>query len=410
MGWTGAAIPEEYGGAGPGHLELCVLAEELGRALAPVPFSSSVYLAGRGDHAGGSEAQKKAWLPKLAAGEVIGTLALAEGPGQGRRPQAAHDLPQRHAERREAAGARRRHRRRRHRRRRRASAAPRSPRRPRRRRASRARAVETLDPTRSHARLVFNGAPAEPLGAAGDGEAPAAARAGPRRRAVGLRAGRRRRSAASRWRATMRSSATPSAGRSARSRRSSTSWPTSTSRPSWRAPTPITAPGRSTRNAPELPLAAAAARIAATEAFLLAAKENIQTHGGIGFTWEFDCHLYYRRAKLLAPGARRSRVWKDRLVSQLETRQRAAVSGGDRMDFNDTPEEAAFRAGARAFLDKNAKRREPGAGMRLSRRQRGPRVRAARPRPGRPRRPTPATPASPGRRSGAGAAARRSSR
>ena len=38
MGWTGAAVPEAYGGAGLGHLGLCVLAEELGAALAPVPF------------------------------------------------------------------------------------------------------------------------------------------------------------------------------------------------------------------------------------------------------------------------------------------------------------------------------------------------------------------------------------
>ena len=44
MGWTGIRIPEEYEGLGLGHLELCVVAEELGRALAPVPFSSSVYL------------------------------------------------------------------------------------------------------------------------------------------------------------------------------------------------------------------------------------------------------------------------------------------------------------------------------------------------------------------------------
>ena len=47
-------------------------------------------------------------------------------------------------------------------------------------------------------------------------------------------------------------------------------------------------------------MAAAAARVSASEAFFLAAKENIQTHGGMGFTWEFDCHMYYRRAKLLA--------------------------------------------------------------------------------------------------------------
>ena len=45
--WVGSAtaIPEEYGGAGFGHLELAVIAEELGRALAPIPFSSSIYLA-----------------------------------------------------------------------------------------------------------------------------------------------------------------------------------------------------------------------------------------------------------------------------------------------------------------------------------------------------------------------------
>src|SRR5262249_62190594 len=54
------------------------------------------------------------------------------------------------------------------------------------------------------------------------------------------------------------------------------------------------------RNAHALPVAAAVARVSANEAFFLAAKENIQVHGGMGYTWEFDCHLYYRRAKLLA--------------------------------------------------------------------------------------------------------------
>jgi acyl-CoA dehydrogenase len=44
LGWTGIRIPEQYDGLGLGHLELCVIAEELGRYLAPVPFSSSVYL------------------------------------------------------------------------------------------------------------------------------------------------------------------------------------------------------------------------------------------------------------------------------------------------------------------------------------------------------------------------------
>src|SRR3954463_13647643 len=81
MGWTGAAIPEEYGGVGLGRLAICVLAEELGRAVAPVPFSSSVYLATEAILLFGSDAQKDEWLPRLAAGEAIGTFAMAERAG-----------------------------------------------------------------------------------------------------------------------------------------------------------------------------------------------------------------------------------------------------------------------------------------------------------------------------------------
>ena len=82
MGWLGAAIPEQYGGAGLGYEGLCVLAEELGRALAPVPFAPSAYLATEAILAAGSEAQKRNMLPELADGSTIGTFALAEGPGQ----------------------------------------------------------------------------------------------------------------------------------------------------------------------------------------------------------------------------------------------------------------------------------------------------------------------------------------
>jgi acyl-CoA dehydrogenase len=81
MGWPGAAVPEEYGGVGLGRLAVCVLAEEIGRAVAPVPFSSSVYLATEAIMLFGSEQQKRTWLPKLASGESIGTFALAERPG-----------------------------------------------------------------------------------------------------------------------------------------------------------------------------------------------------------------------------------------------------------------------------------------------------------------------------------------
>ena len=75
--------------------------------------------------------------------------------------------------------------------------------------------------------------------------------------------------------------------------------------------------------APELPEAAAGARVSACEAAWFASKENIQTHGGMGFTWELDCHLYYKRAKLLALSIGSARVWKEKLVQQLERKNAA---------------------------------------------------------------------------------------
>ena len=82
MGWTATVIPETYGGLGATYLDLCVISEELGRAIAPVPFSSSVYLASEALLLVGTEAQKEKWLPKLATGEVIGTFAIGEGSGR----------------------------------------------------------------------------------------------------------------------------------------------------------------------------------------------------------------------------------------------------------------------------------------------------------------------------------------
>jgi alkylation response protein AidB-like acyl-CoA dehydrogenase len=73
------------------------------------------------------------------------------------------------------------------------------------------------------------------------------------------------------------------------------------------------------KNAPQLALAAATARVSANEAFFLASKENIQVHGGMGFTWAFDCHLFYRRSKLLAVANGSTRLWKDRLVTELQS-------------------------------------------------------------------------------------------
>ena len=76
-------------------------------------------------------------------------------------------------------------------------------------------------------------------------------------------------------------------------------------------------------DAGELPLAAATARVAASEAFWFASKENIQTHGGIGFTWEADPQLYYRRSRQLSLVAGAPATWRERLVSQLEMKNAA---------------------------------------------------------------------------------------
>jgi len=68
--------------------------------LAPVPFSSTVYLAAEALLLAGSQAQKQKWLPKIATGEAIGTLALFEGKGNPS-PQAIKLRRRRHAQRRE---------------------------------------------------------------------------------------------------------------------------------------------------------------------------------------------------------------------------------------------------------------------------------------------------------------------
>ena len=323
MAWPGTAIPEAFGGAGYGSLELCVIAEELGRSLAPTPFASSVYLATEAILLAGSTAQRARWLPALASGEIIGCLALAEGA----RPLRADALDTRLTNGRvsgvkapvadgdvadlavvvagEAKPGQ-------------ASLALVDLRGPG---VSRT-AVATLDPTRSHARLEFAQAPAEPLGAEGEGAALVERLLD---RAAVLFAFEQVGGA----QASLDMAREYALGRFAfgrpigsfqaikhklvdvyvalelaRSNAYYGAWALSV-------------------DALELPLAAAAARISASEAFFLAAKENIQTHGGMGFTWEFDCHMYYRRAKLLALTLGSTRVWKDRLITRLESRASA---------------------------------------------------------------------------------------
>ena len=324
LGWMATTIPEQHGGVGLSHLELCVIAEELGRAIAPVPFSSSVYLATEALLAAGTPAQRQAWLPKLAAGEAIGTFALAERPGRtrpetlattaegGRLRGAKMPVPDADIAdfaivvAREDAGDG-------------ASLhlaelkdAQRTP-------------VRTVDPTRSHAQVVFDGVPAEPLGAPSEGWALterlldraavliAWEQVGGADAALNM---------AKEYAIGRYAFGRPIASYQAIKHKLAQAYVNNTLARSncyygaWALDT----------NAPELPVAAATARVSACEAHYYAAKENIQTYGGMGFTWEFDCHLHYRRAKLLAVTIGSEATWKEKLIRGIEAEERQATS------------------------------------------------------------------------------------
>jgi acyl-CoA dehydrogenase len=317
MGWTGAAIPEEYGGVGLGRLAVCVLAEEIGRAVAPVPFSSSVYLATEAIMLFGSEQQKQTWLPKLASGEIIGTFAMAERPGtsdpwkltasatNGRLTGTKLAVPDGdiadfavvavnggsapwlHLVDLKGTGVAR-------------------------------ETIVTFDPTRSHARIEFSGAQTEPLPGSNSPDTVrvlldyaavpmAFEQVGGAQAALDMaNAYAKERFAFGRPIGSFQGIKHKLADmyiqvELARSNAYYGAWAVHTA-------------------AAELPIAASVARIAACEAGWFVTKENIQTHGGMGFTWQMDCHLYYRRAKLLSLALGGAREWKQRLVGQLRAR------------------------------------------------------------------------------------------
>ena len=82
LGWMGLVLPESYGGGGMSFLDLAVLLEEMGRACLPGPFFSTVVLGGLPILDAGSEEQKGEYIPKIASGGAIFTLALTEANAQ----------------------------------------------------------------------------------------------------------------------------------------------------------------------------------------------------------------------------------------------------------------------------------------------------------------------------------------
>jgi Acyl-CoA dehydrogenases len=79
MGWAGVIVPEKYGGSDFGYLSLGLVLEELGRTLTASPLAASAMGTASALVLGGTESQKALWLPRIAEGSAIGTLAIDEG-------------------------------------------------------------------------------------------------------------------------------------------------------------------------------------------------------------------------------------------------------------------------------------------------------------------------------------------
>ncbi len=310
LGWTGLRIPAEHGGLGLSVLELCVMAEEVGRALTPVPFTSSVLLATEALVTHGTDAQQAKWLPRLADGSVIGAVALAEGTlPAGARSRlkvegniltgvkgpvpdakladvlivAAQDglyLVEKGAS------------------------------------GLKVEPLDTVDLVRHSATVAFDMTPAERLNGGREGleqflQSAAVLVAfeslGGAEAAMEMAIGYARervafgRKIAGYQAVKHRLAEMYIKNQLARSHAYYGAWALST-------------------GAAELPQAAAGARVAALDAYSFAAEENVQIHGGIGFTWESDCQFHYRRARLHSGMLGSKAHWEDALVRSLEQR------------------------------------------------------------------------------------------
>jgi len=315
LGWTAARVPEAYGGVGLSAEAACVLAEEAGRSLAPVPLTA--VLAATEALLTGTPEQQSRWLPGIADGSTVAVAAWGEGArppsdpgmrfdggtlsgskspvgdllGAGLAVVSAQGPDGAQLYLVDLAGS-----------------------------GVRTEPVATLDLVRRHGRLVLDRAAAEPLGTPGDfdlwldraavlaafeaiGTADAAmamtvAYAKQRiafGQAIGRYQGVKHKCAdmyikleLARAHALHGAALLGSGG-------------------------------------PELRQAASAARVAALDALSFTAEEAVQLHGGIGFTWESDCQFYYRRNRALVAGLGARSFWADRLVRSLEQRNRAAA-------------------------------------------------------------------------------------
>ncbi|MER6957218.1 acyl-CoA dehydrogenase family protein [Streptomyces sp. NPDC000618] len=316
----GLVIPEEYGGDGFGPVELGVVLEEMGRSLFCSPFFSTVVLAAQALLASGDEEACARHLPGIASGRTTATLAVAEDDGSwdpalisaratpdgaggwklnGRKSfvidGTTADLllvvartvagPSFFAVDRTAPGVT-------------------------------AAAMETLDATRAMARLTFDSVTATPVGADGLGGhimaevldlasvGLAAEQAGGARRCL--------ETSADYARVRHQFGRPIGSFQAVKHKCADMLVQVELAEAAAREAARLADEG-----AAEFPVAAAVAHACCSRAYLFAATENIQVHGGIGFTWEHPAHLYFRRAKssqLLFGGPA---VYHERLLDRL---------------------------------------------------------------------------------------------
>jgi len=299
LGLQGLALPEEYGGSGYGFIEQIAVLEEMGRALLCAPYFSSVVLAGTALVQSGDDAVERDLLPGIADASTIATLAWVENPtgwgteslsttakrsGDGYTIDGTKTLaldghiaslvlvvaltdggPSLFAVDGSASGFTR-------------------------------RKLETLDPTRKVAALEFAGTPARLI--AEEGAAAGILERTLRLAAIALAAEQVGAAQKCLDMSVEYAKLRVQFGRpigsfqaikhkcadmlleveSARSAAYCAAW-------------------AAADGSHELPLLASLAKAYCSEAFANVATENIQIHGGVGFTWEHDAHLYYRRAK-----------------------------------------------------------------------------------------------------------------
>jgi alkylation response protein AidB-like acyl-CoA dehydrogenase len=299
LGLQALAIPEEYGGAGFGYVELIVVLEEMGSALLCAPYFSTIGLAANTLLSSGDEAAKKDLLPGIASGECVATLAITEDSGRWDLDAVTLTAKGGGAERRLdghkmfvidghsadlllvaartdkglsifAVGA----------------DAPGLTR----------TALATMDQTRKQARVEFAGTPARMVGEEGAAVpmlsrtldlaavALAAEQVGGAQRCLDMSV---------EYAKTRIQFGRPIGSFQAIKHKCADmlleveSAKSAAYYAGWAA----------AEDSEELPVVASLAKSYCSEAYFHAAAENIQIHGGIGFTWEHDAHLYFKRAK-----------------------------------------------------------------------------------------------------------------